>query len=119
MALPSRAAQADQSVALERMMDLTKDWQKFGLSAAVWTNPAMLERMVEMQAEWSRFLTDRLQENLAIQSEFLGCTDPVEFREIQGRYLKTAFDQYCAEMGKLVRMQQSAFDTLMGQRSGD
>lgn len=114
-----KAAPVDQSAALERMMDMTKDWQKLGLSAAVWSNPAILERLVEMQAEWTRFLSERLQENLAIQGEFMGCTDPVAFREIQGRYLKTAFDQYCAEMGKLVRMQQSAFDSMMGQKSAD
>ncbi|WP_116133862.1 phasin family protein [Tropicimonas sp. IMCC34043] len=118
-AMKEMSTEMPKAAAVERMMDLASRWQKLGLTAAVWSNPAMLERMAAMHAEWTGFLSRRMQENLKVQGECLGCTDPVEFQEIQGRFFKTAFDQYCAEIGKLVRMQQSAFEELEVKGSGD
>jgi hypothetical protein len=43
------------------------------------------------------------------------CHDPAEFSRIQGEFLKTAFDQYSAETGKLVQMNQAVLDSVMGR----
>ncbi|PRY25399.1 phasin protein [Aliiruegeria haliotis] len=93
-------------------------WQRIGVAAFGWPNPVWVQQMADMSAEVAQFISDRIREDLRTQSELLDCDNPVEMREIQGRFLKTAFDQYSAETGKLVRMNRCAIDALLGRNSG-
>lgn len=99
---------------LEHMQSALAEFQRAGAWFVGMTNPAFMHTMAEMNAELAAFVSERLREDLKTQAEILHCTDPVALREIQCRYLKTAFDQYCAEMGRLVRMNQAALDEWSG-----
>lgn len=101
------------------MMSIFEDWQKAGLGSWAWANPAWYEQALEVNSEIARFIVDRIRQDLEFQSELLQCRDPAAFREIQGRFLKEAFDQYSAETGKLVRLNQAALDAATGRKSGD
>ncbi|MFD0978984.1 MULTISPECIES: phasin family protein [Tropicimonas] len=100
------------------MAELLSDWQRAGMGALAWMNPVWVRSMTEMGNEMMQFSSDRIREGIRFQGEILQCCDPVAFREIQGRYLKTAFEQYSAETGKLVRMNRAALDEVTGRSSG-
>ncbi|WP_165354630.1 phasin family protein [Tropicimonas sp. IMCC6043] len=90
------------------MMSIFEDWQKAGLGAWAWTNPAWYETALEVNTELARFVSDRIRQDLEFQAELMQCRDAASFREVQGKFLKEAFGQYSAETGKLVRMSQEA-----------
>ena len=104
------------TVALDRATELYAEWQKASLGAVAWANPTSVQRWGEMNAEVARFATEWMLQSYHAGSEMLQCADPVEFREVQGRYLKTTFENYCAEAGKLGRMNQIAMKQAMGRR---
>ncbi len=101
--------------AMERMASLFEDWQSAGLGVWAWANPQWFRHVAAMNAELTRFVSERLQQDLEFQSQLMQCRDPLEFRELQGRFLKDAFDQYSAETGKLVQMNRSALDAATGR----
>ncbi len=72
---------------------------------------AWAETMGELGTEVASFVAERIKEDVKTQHEILHCKDPAELQEIQARFLKTAFDQYTAETGKLVEMSQEFFRT--------
>lgn len=114
MAEKTSAAQA----ATEQMMSHFEDWQKAGLGAWAWSNPEWFRQMTAINAEVTRFVTDRLQQDLEFQTQLLQCRDPAELRELQGRFFKEAFEQYSAETGKLVQMNRAALDAATGRGAG-
>lgn len=93
------------------------DWQDAASGAAGWPNSDWVNTLVEINAEIASFVSDRLREDMRMQAEVLNCTNPVELREIQGRFLKTAFEQYSAKTGDLVRLNQAALSSFMGRSS--
>jgi hypothetical protein len=106
-------------VGFDRAAEFWSHWQTAGFGAIAGSGPAYMVRLGEMNAEVVRFATESVGHNLRVGSEMMHCTDPVEFREVQGRYLKSAFESCCAEVGKLVRLNQDAIDEALGRRSGD
>ena len=104
--------------ATEQMTTLFEDWQKAGLGAWAWANPAWFRQVTEINSEIARFVADRLRQDLEFQSEVLQCRDPLELREIHGRFIRDAFDQYSAETGKLVQMNRAALDAATGRDAG-
>ncbi len=103
---------------LDQTLESVTDWQKLVTMSAGWAGPGWAQSVAAFNAEVVRFLSDRLDEDLKTQAEILQCRDPVSLREIQGRFLKTAFEQYCAEIGKLVQMNQAAVSQVCARESG-
>lgn len=99
----------------ERMAEVFSDWQKAGVGALAWMNPVWVRSMMDMGNEVMQFASDRIRDGIRFQGEVLQCCDPVAFREIQGRYLKTAFEQFSVETGKLVRMNRAVLDEVTGR----
>ncbi|MDV7143925.1 phasin family protein [Tropicimonas sp. TH_r6] len=108
------AGQAAEA-ARERMTSLFEDWQAAGLGAWSWANPVWFRQIATINAEVTRFVTDRLRQDVEFQTELMQCRDPAEMQEVQGRFLKNAFDQYSAETGKLVQMNRDAYDAVTGR----
>ncbi|WP_176473845.1 phasin family protein [Actibacterium ureilyticum] len=74
---------------------------------------AFVENIGKMNTEVLRFLGERLQEDLKTQHALMQCHDVARMSEIQSAFLKTAFEQYTAETGKMVQMgMQIVEDTL-------
>ncbi|WP_068109875.1 phasin family protein [Tropicimonas marinistellae] len=99
----------------DRMAEYMIDWQKTGFGTLFWMSPVWVRAMSDVSAEVAQFVSERIREDVRTQQEILQCRDPVELREIQGRFLKTAFDQYSAETGRLVRLQRAVLDELTGR----
>lgn len=102
----------DAKAATDQMMSLFEEWQNAGLAAWAWTNPSLLQQMSEINSEVVQFVSDRIRQDVQFQQELMKCRDPAEFRELQGQFLKDAFDQYSAETGKLVQMNQAALKAM-------
>lgn len=64
-------------------------------------NPVAAKAWQEIISENTRFLTDRLKQDLATQSAILACKTPAELMEIQSAFLKTAMEQYSAHTFRL------------------
>ncbi len=95
------------------------EWQTLGLAGLTWMSPRMAQQLVDMQIELVRFAARRAEACARARAECLGAKDPVEFRDAWGRYLRSAFEQYCAETGTLVRMNRAAFDGSTGRGTAD
>lgn len=103
----------------EQAMSAAIDFQRAGAGLLAWTSPDWLRAVSDFRAEMADFMSERIRQDLATQVEVLQCRDLVELRALQCRYMKTAFEQYCDEMSKLVRMNRAMLDGWSGRSSGD
>lgn len=91
--------------------------QQSGLGPMRWFGQAWAENMGELGEELTRFVADRIKEDVKTQHQILHAKSPDEIREIQGKFFQTAFDQYAAESGKLTAMHQKFLDRLTSSKS--
>ena len=70
---------------------------------------SMLTGVAEMQKEVAGFISGRIRQDLETQQELLRCRTLDDVREVQGRFLRTTFDQYSAEATKLIELGTEAF----------
>lgn len=71
-------------------------------------NPVAAKAWQEMMSESTRFLTDRLKQDLETQKAILACKTPAELMEIQSAFLKTATEQYSAYAFRMQKTLTSA-----------
>ncbi len=94
---------------------VTEAWEVKGTVAAGAAGQAWFRNGTEMLSELTDFAHLRLQETLRTQADIQRCTNPMELRDVQCRYLKTAFEQYCVEAGRLMQLNQNALDAFLGK----
>ena len=70
---------------------------------------SMLTSVAQMQREIAGFVSERVRQDLETQQELLRCRTLDDVREVQGRFLRTTFDQYSAEATKLIELGTEAF----------
>ena len=87
-----------------QMADAFAQWQRLGLGALNWMGGPILERMGEISSEWLHFLSERVQEDVALQHELLQAKSASEIQEIQMAFVQRAIDQYRAETGKMMSL---------------
>lgn len=59
-------------------------------------NPVAAKAWQEIMSESTRFLSDRLKQDLETQKALLACKTPTELMEVQTTFIKTAMEQYSA-----------------------
>ncbi|SFC49601.1 phasin family protein [Tropicimonas isoalkanivorans] len=111
-------AKSSPATDAEWVKGMFEGWPLAGGGALAWMSPVWVSAMSDISAEVTQFVSERIRADIETQQEILQCRDPIELREIQGRYLKTAFDQYSAETGRLIRLNQEVLDQLTGRSDG-
>lgn len=71
-------------------------------------NPVAAKAMQEIMSESTRFLTDRLKQDMETQKAILACKNPVELMQVQSAFFKTAMEQYGAYVFRLQKTITSA-----------
>jgi len=74
------------------------------LSLAGWMGTAWFERVAELGSKVTSFVAERIKEDVKTQHALLHCRSLPEVQQVQAEFLQTAFDQYRAETGKLIKM---------------
>ena len=73
-------------------------------------NPWVAKSWLEMVSESTRFVTERLQEDLKTQRAMMACRTPAELMQVQTEFCRTAVEQYSAEVTRLFGMMSQAAD---------
>jgi hypothetical protein len=73
-----------------------RPWDQLG---AAWA-----EAMSDLGGEALRFLSERVQEDVALQQRLLHAASLEDARHIQAQFFQTAIDQYTAETGRMVEI---------------
>jgi hypothetical protein len=79
----------------------------WGQMGAAWA-----EAMSGLGGEVMRFLTERVQQDVATQQKLLHATSLDEVRHIQAEFVQKAIDQYTAETGRMVEIGEDMADRL-------
>jgi len=89
---------------------------KTGLMAV---NPVSTKAWLEIMSESTRFVMDRLQQDLDTQKAMLACNGPAELLQVQSEFFKVAMEQYTDEATRLYGMMSNATeDTIRDAQSG-
>ena len=67
-------------------------------------NPVMAKAWMDLMSEGTRFLTDRLQRDIAFQQRMLACRDPMEFMQLQTEFVRDTMEQYAEEASRAFKM---------------
>lgn len=73
---------------------------------------AWFEAMSDVSSEFLRFVSKRVEEDVATQHRLLHCTSAEELRHIQAEFVQKAIDDYTAETGRMVEMNADAMQRL-------
>jgi hypothetical protein len=70
-------------------------------------NGTLLESVAAAQKEWADFVHRRIQEDVAVTRQLIGCSSLADMHEVYSHYLKTAFEQYHQQSEKVVQRGRS------------
>lgn len=83
------------------------------------TNPVASKGWLDIISESTRFVNDRLQENMNAQSAMLACKSPGELLQVQAEFYEIALAQYAEEFTRLYKMiSTTTINTAGGARTG-
>lgn len=80
-------------------------------AAMIAVNPIAARAWMDLVAEGSRFVTDRLRQDLETQKAILECKTPAELLQVQTEFFKAAMEQYAGEA--------SRFYDILAKATGD
>jgi hypothetical protein len=83
--------------------------QKMGLNSMSWMGTDWVERMSDIGSEALKFLSDRIEQDVALQHRLLHCRDMKELHAAQAEFLQNAIEQYTSETGKMVELTTELF----------
>ncbi|MDJ1017759.1 MAG: phasin family protein [Paracoccaceae bacterium] len=82
-------------------------------------NPVATNAWLEIMSESTRFLTDRLNQDIETQKALLACRSPAELLQVQSEFFQSAMNQYAEEIARLSEMvTRGAEDTIEDAVSG-
>jgi len=83
------------------------------------TNPVATKGWLDIISESTRFVNDRLREDMNAQKAMLACKNPAELMQVQAKFYEIALAQYTEEFTRLYKMISTATnDTADGVRTG-
>ena len=88
----------------DRLIDRVTSEQQEVLEAMQSTGEAVLEGVNSTRRSIADFLAERIRQDLDAQAALLRCRSMGEVREVQGRFLRTAVDQYAGEASRLLQL---------------
>ena len=71
-------------------------------------NPISAQAWQEVMNECSRFVMDRLQQDMETQKAMMNCKSPAEMMQLQSDFYQTAIKQYSEETMRLLQMMSEA-----------
>lgn len=80
----------------------------FGLEIMTAMTRSSIEAMEDWNAELSRFVRDRLEQDLALQNEFSRCRTPTDFFGVYTSFMTRAMRDYAEEATKLQELSMEA-----------
>ena len=87
-------------------------------SAMMAVSPVATQAWLDVLSESTRFVADRLQQDLEMQKSMLACTSPADLMQVQTEFFKTAMEQYTDEATRLFKMMsQATEDTIKDAQS--
>ena len=84
--------------------DALAQMQKFGFQSMNWMGADWAEKMSDIGSEALHFLSERVQEDVALQHKLLHCKDLKEMQHLQAEFLQTAIARYTEETGKMISL---------------
>lgn len=88
-------------------------------AAMIALNPFATTAWTDILTESTRFVSDRLQQDLEAQRAILACRTPDELMDVQAKFFKEAMTQYLDEATRLYEMMSKATeDTLKDTHFG-
>lgn len=112
----SKSRPAAGSDPISSMMQAFLKAQKASPGPLSWFGNAWLEAFGEVGSELSAFIAERISEDVKTQHEMLHCKSPVELQKLQSRFVQKAIDDYTAETGRFVELNQKFLDRLRQDR---
>jgi hypothetical protein len=79
---------------------------------------AVAEGLSRARQQVTEFVSERIRQDIAAQTELLGCRTLSEVSAVQTRFLRTAMDQYGAEASKLARLGSDVMTRIVPAPSG-
>jgi colicin import membrane protein len=92
-------AEADRDAMLEASRRVAA-WPAAGV-AGTEAAGAVIEGMASAREEVSTFVASRIRQGIEAQAELMGCRTLGDLREVQGRFVRSAIEQYAAEADSL------------------
>ena len=80
--------------------------QEAGLGPLGWLTPVWVEHMQEVGHDLAEFVAARIREDVRTQQRILRCRTIDELREVQTAFIAGAFEDYAAETGRLVTLNE-------------
>ncbi len=84
--------------------------QADGMAVMTSLGAAMADNMRKFGTEMTAFVGERFKEDVKTQHALVTCRRLDDLAEIQADFMKTAFDQYSAEAGKMTELGADLFE---------
>jgi len=78
-------------------------------------NPLMAKAWTEMMTESARFISQRLQEDMATQKAMLACKTPADLMKLQTEFYRKAMEDYSEEAQRMFRIMMGATEEAVDQ----
>ena len=88
----------------DRIIDSVTASQQEALEVFEATGTVLVEGMTRTRREIADFLNERIRQDFDTQQALLRCRSFDEIRDVQSRFVRTAFDQYSAEASRLLKL---------------
>ena len=89
------------------------------VAAMMAINPVATKAWLDIMSEGTRFVTNRLEQDIETQKALLQCKTPSELIEVQSAFFKAALEQYSSEATRLFQMMSKAGeDTIKDAKKG-
>ena len=98
------------------MMQAFLEAQQASLGPLNWMGNAWIEAFGDVGSELAGFVAERIKEDVKTQHQMMHCKTPAELQKIQADFVRTAIEQYTAETGKLVQLNQAFLDKLRADK---
>lgn len=82
-------------------------------AAMMAVNPVATKAWMDIMSESTRFLTERLKQDLETQKAMLACKTPAELLQVQSQFLTSAIEHYSKETARLYKMMSTATETTL------
>lgn len=74
-------------------------------------SPSAAKAWFDIMTECSRFMMERLEQDMETQRAFLNCKSPTELLQLQTRFYQTALQQYSDQTMRVLEMMSDAAGT--------
>jgi len=93
----------DKTDPADAMAQMT-DWQKAAMAPMAGLAPAWTEAVQDYMRMSGEFLARRVEKDMQLQRELLGCRDPKQWQELQAHFMEEAMEDYRAQSGQMAEI---------------